>query len=84
MNHGTREDLKFWVVNALKANGGSANVVEVAKHVWANHAKDLEAMGDLFFKWQYDMRWAALVLRKEGVLKAASKADGGSWELSSK
>jgi hypothetical protein len=42
----TKHDLKDWVVEALRASGGSAHHVEVAKHVWANHKADLEKKGD--------------------------------------
>lgn len=66
-----REDLKDWVVVALKANGGSASVVDVAKHIWSKHEADLRGSGDLFYRWQYEMRWAAYVLRKEKILAPA-------------
>lgn len=72
-----REDLKTWVVDALKYHGGEAKLIDVAKHIWENHETDLRASGDLFYKWQYDMRWAAMVLRKEGVM-----SDG--WQLKHK
>lgn len=63
-----REDLKKWVVEALKENGGQAALIDVAKHIWMHHEKELRASGDLFYKWQYDMRWAAMVLRKQGIM----------------
>ena len=63
-----KSDLKDWVVEALRAAGGSSSLIEVAKHIWANHEDELRHSGDLFYKWQYDMRWAATVLRNEGVM----------------
>ena len=45
----TKKDLANWVYQALKANGGSASLVEVAKHIWAHHETDLKAAGDLFY-----------------------------------
>ncbi|MAN98240.1 hypothetical protein [uncultured Roseovarius sp.] len=63
-----REDLKKWVVEALKDHGGQAALIDVAKHIWKHHEVELRASGDLFYKWQYDMRWAAMVLRKQGVM----------------
>jgi len=62
----TRYDLQEWLVNALRAHRGSATIVQVCEHVWANHEQDLRASGDLFYTWQYDIRWAATKLRKKG------------------
>lgn len=75
-----REELKEWVIVALRDYGGRATLVEVAKHIWDHHEGDLRASDDLFYKWQYDMRWAAMVLRKEGVLKASNAAER-VWQL---
>ncbi|MFD0859115.1 hypothetical protein [Roseovarius aquimarinus] len=72
-----RNDLKIWVVDALKDKGGKSTIIEVARHIWENHEHELRASGDLFFKWQYDMRWAATALRKEGVMS-------DSWALKPK
>ncbi len=69
-----REDLKRWVVDALNEAGGRSSLIEVAKHIWDSHEGELRGSGDLFYKWQYDMRWAATALRKEGIM-----ADG--WSL---
>lgn len=77
----TRDDLQVWVLDALRHHGGKARLIDVAKHIWLNHSGDLEASGDLFYKWQYDMRWAAMVLRQKGKLKATDKTKSGVWEL---
>lgn len=63
-----REDLKSWVLEAIIAHRGEASVLEVAKHIWMNHRDDLQASGDMFYTWQYDMRWAAQTLRRERKL----------------
>ncbi len=76
-----RNDLQRWVVDALMHYGGRARLIDVAKHIWRNHREELEASGDLLFKWQYDMRWAATVLRKKGKLRAAEDSERGVWEL---
>lgn len=73
--------LKLWVLQALKAQGGSATVLQVAKHIWTHHEHDLRASGDLFCRWQYDMRWAALELRKERRL--APSNGKGPWKIAS-
>jgi len=74
-----KDDLKDWVLSAVKENGGEATLVEVAKHIWANHKDDLQRHGDAFYVWQYDMRWAAQYLRDEGLFVAADQAPRGVW-----
>lgn len=77
----TRDDLEDFIVEALKANGGSAPLIDVCKYVWSNHEQDIRLAGDLFYTWQYDIRWAATRLRKSGIMKAAQKDNSGDWEL---
>ena len=76
----TRHDLQDWLVDALKAYDGTATIVQVC-HVWKNHEEDLRSSGNLFFTWQYDIRWAATKLRKQGVVAAASSTPTGTWAL---
>ena len=54
-----REALVDWVREALLAYPNGATIVQVAKHIWDKHQAELAQAGDLFFTWQYDMRWAA-------------------------
>jgi hypothetical protein len=77
----TKENLKAWVVEALRARGGRAHLVDVAKHIWKHHRTDLEDSGDLFYRWQYDMRWAANILRNEGVLLGVEDLPRGYWGM---
>lgn len=77
----TKQDLQDWVVEALRTNGGRATLVEVAKHIWKSHERDLRSSGDLFYTWQYDMRWAANGLRRRNIMKAAEVSPNGVWEL---
>lgn len=65
----TRDDLWLWVHEAVAALGGEASVVDVAKEIWNAHDGDIRKSGDLFYTWQYDMRWAAQRLREQGKLK---------------
>ena len=75
-----KSDLQKWVIDALKANGGEASILYVAKHIWEHHQNDLKGQ-DLFYSWQYDMRWAATELRKTGILVAADDDRRGKWTL---
>lgn len=74
----TREDLCPWIVEALQRNKRRATILQVAKDIWQNHAAELQVSGDLLYKWQYDMRWAAQKLRDDRKLRHARK---GVWEL---
>jgi hypothetical protein len=74
-----REDLQPIVVEALASLGGRAKLIDVAKYVWRHHEGDITRSGDLFFTWQYDMRWAATRLRKAGKIKAPDSSR--IWEL---
>ena len=76
-----KTDLDTWVSEALRDSGGGARLVNVAKHIWKHHESDLRQSGELFYTWQYDMRWAANVLRRRGVMKAAEVSPHGIWEL---
>jgi hypothetical protein len=58
-----KEDLEEWVMEAIESLGGGGTVVEVSREVWRRHEEDLRGAGDLFYPWQYDIRWAAQVLR---------------------
>ena len=77
----TKKDLADWVYEAIKANGGKATIVEVAKHIWDNHEAELRGSSDLFYTWQYDMRWAADQLRAEYRLQPKPRGDRGPWRL---
>jgi hypothetical protein len=48
---------------------------------WEKYKTDLENSGDLFYSWQYDIRWAATELRKSGRMKAADVSPRGIWEI---
>ena len=77
----SRDVLMDWLVEALEDRGGEAHLVQVAESVWERHEEDLRRSGALFFTWQYDLRWAALKLRKRGVLRAVDDTRKGVWGL---
>lgn len=74
----TRDDLKGWVFEALRDLGPS-QVPDIAKHIWVHHEPELRASGDLFYTWQYAMRWEGQKLQHEG--KLTKKAKGRCWAL---
>jgi hypothetical protein len=78
----TKQDLMPWVLEALRELGGSGTVVQVCRVVWQRHEPDLRNSGDLFYTWQYDIRWAAQKLRDSGQLKRmTARRPGQPWEL---
>jgi hypothetical protein len=77
----TKVGLQAWVTEALEDLGGRAHLIAVAKRIWAVHEQDLRDSGNLFFTWQYDMRWAANRLRRMKVIRAAAESPVGVWEL---
>ena len=78
-----RHDFVLPVQEALKAHGGRATLVQVCKHVWQHHESDIRKNGDLFFTWQYEVRHAASLLRKSGVMRSKDLSPRGIWELAS-
>lgn len=60
--------------------GGRGTVTDVCRVIWRRHEPELRASGDLFYTWQYDVRWAAQRLRNEGVLRQIQKGRR-NWEL---
>lgn len=77
----TQADLDEWVHDALVELGGRGRIVDVCKYIWHNHERQLRDSGDLFYTWQYDMRWATDHLRRAGVMKPATVSPKGVWEL---
>jgi hypothetical protein len=77
-----KERLGGWIVDALSEMGGSAAIVDICRWIAKHHESDLRAAGDLYFTWQYDVRWAATNLRTLGQLRGATESPRGVWELS--
>lgn len=76
-----QDELCAWVVQALKALGGAGSVVDVCEQIWLSHEARLRDSRTLFYTWQYQVRWAATKLRKDGALRAADASPPGVWEL---
>jgi hypothetical protein len=76
-----KAELVNWVHSALVERGGQATIVQIAKHIWENHEAELRGAGNLFYTWQYDMRWAATELRKRGKIVPYQSSNRGIWQL---
>lgn len=77
----TREDMKDWVLLALKSRGGYGWPKDVAKYIWENYEVELRKSGNLLYTWQYDVRWAAQSLRNIGTLKPVHRRRDLPWEI---
>lgn len=77
----TREDMKGWVLQALRSFGGKGWPREVSKYIWDNYEAELRHSGGLLYTWQYDVRWAAQSLRDSGALKPVHGRRDLPWEL---
>lgn len=75
----TKSDLKAWIIDALRALGGSGRIADICKHIWEHHQQELQRSGDLFYTWQYAMRWAGQELQKERKLSKTGK--NHTWYL---
>jgi len=76
-----RDVLKVWLEESLANLGGTATIPEVCWQIWRQRENDLKDRGDLFVTWQYEVRWAARMLRQDGVLRTAEESPKGVWEL---
>ena len=76
-----RHDLPDILYAVIKDMGGEASILDVCKYVWNHYQADLVNSGDLFYTWQYDIRWAATSLRKENRMKAAEISPHGVWQI---
>lgn len=77
----TKDMLPDLLYGVLKSMGGSASWLQVCKKFYSIYENDLKNSGDLFYTWQYDIRWAATDLRKSGRMKDAKVSPGGVWEI---
>ena len=58
----------FILVDALEFLKDKGTIVQVSTVIWENYNKELKSSGDIFYTWQYDIRWARHKLQKEGKL----------------
>jgi len=79
--HIDRATMTEWVIDALRNLGGSGEIVDICKEVWKNHEQEINSSGDMFYKWQYEIRWAGDLLRRRGDILPASQSSRGIWQL---
>jgi hypothetical protein len=67
------------VRKAIAHHVGEASIVEVARDIWDNYESELRSSGDLFYTWQYDMRWDAQQLRDRGEVVLGRRGGRNTW-----
>lgn len=72
-----REYLANIIIEALRRKNGTASIVEICKYIWDNYEKELRYKGDLFYIWQYEMRWSGEYLSDQDIINR----DHGIWSL---
>ncbi|MDE7405580.1 MAG: hypothetical protein K2M89_01740 [Clostridiales bacterium] len=86
----TRKDLPDILYQLIKELGGSAAMMTIFRKFWKEHKNEIQEGDDFFYTWNYDIRWAATKLRKEGRMKEASRQENthganissrGIWEI---
>ena len=77
----TKEMLPDLLYSVLKKMGGSASLLAVCKKFYSIYEVELKSSGDLFYTWQYDIRWAATTLRKTDRMIDAKVSPNGVWEI---
>jgi len=77
----TKADLIDWIQEGLIALGGKSEIVPLCQEIWSKHGTEIQRSGELFYTWQYDMRWAATTLRRQGKIVDADNSPRGVWEL---
>ncbi|MCL2799149.1 MAG: hypothetical protein FWD54_02575 [Endomicrobia bacterium] len=85
-----RQDLPNLLYKTIKSLGSKAVMIDIFKKFWKLYSEELKKSGDLFYTWNYDIRWAATELRKQKRMKPASKKENphglnmspkGVWEI---
>lgn len=77
----TKEMLPDLLYGILRDMGGHGSIISICKRFWSEYENELRNSGDLFYTWQYDIRWAATTLRKTGRMIDAKVSPSGVWEI---
>lgn len=76
-----KDDLPILLYKTIAQMGGKGTLLEICKEFWKQYEDELRKSGDLFYTWQYDIRWAATTLRKIGRMADTNCCDKGVWEI---
>ncbi len=64
-----RKDLPDLLYKTISSLGKKAPMTIVFREFWKLYACNLDSSENMFYTWNYDLRWAATELRKKGKMK---------------
>ena len=64
-----KQDFPDIIRQILQDAGKPLTIIAISKLIWKQYKHRLLVSGDLFYTWQYDFRWSATELRKQGIMK---------------
>lgn len=86
-----RNDLPDLLYKTIQSLGGKASMMDIFREFWKFYASKLDPAEDMFYTWNYDIRWAATELRNNGRMKPAHSKENpgelvdespkGIWEI---
>lgn len=76
----SRHDFKPWILESLTFHGGSAEIFQISRFIWDNYHHLISEDKKILYTWQYEIRWAALSLRNDGLIELG-KIRRGVWSL---
>jgi hypothetical protein len=76
----TRQDFKPWILEALRDHGGKAEIFQISRFIWDNYHHKISRDNKILYTWQYEIRWAALSLRDNGLIELG-KFKRGVWSM---
>ena len=77
-------DLRNILIKTLEDLGGSSKILPICRHAWTKYlSNQISPEDDLFYTWQYRIRWEARDLRKAKIMNSIDDSPYGIWQLSS-
>ena len=76
----SKDDLPRLLENVLKEMNGNGYILDISKKFWIKYKDNITPDNNLFYTWQYDIRWAATELRKNNIM-VRPDLEKGLWTL---
>lgn len=74
----SRKDFKPLILEALNSNGGRSAIFQICQFIWDNYHHRISQDKKMLYTWQYEIRWAAMGLREDGLIELG-KFKRGVW-----
>ena len=76
----SKDDLPRLLEDVLKEMNGNGYILDISKKFWIKYKDNITPDNNLFYTWQYDIRWAATELRKNNIM-VRPDLEKGLWTL---